>query len=163
MPPRGVDVEFVGVVVGGGHFGVQTLDLGLCFLVKPCIFLNILRANIGDVHESARFRQVRRRFERLDRRGRVNRVDEHEVGMRLFGGVGEQQLQVAIIAHAPRFGGADGIYLRHPTPTLLFGDRRWQGHACRGTDQSRLAVQWARVDAQRVVAGGNVVGQSERK
>ena len=163
VPPRGVDVEFVGIVVGGSDFGVQALDFGQRGLVKPRIFLDILRANVGDVHESARFRQVRRRFERLDRRGCVDRVDEHEIGMRLFGGVGEQQLQIAVVAHAPRFGGADGIHLRHPTPTLLFGNRRRQRYACRGADQSRLAVQRARVDAQRVVAGGNVVRQGERE
>ena len=52
VPPCGVDVEFVGVVVVGGHFGVQMLDLGLRLFVKSCIFLNILRANVGDVHES---------------------------------------------------------------------------------------------------------------
>ena len=35
VPPRGVDVEFVGIVVGGSDFGVQALDFGQRALSSP--------------------------------------------------------------------------------------------------------------------------------
>ena len=117
---------------------MQTFDLGQIGFIEIGILLDILRPNIGDVEESTGFRQIRRRFKWLDRCGRM---DQHEVGVRLLRGVFQQSPQIAVITYAPRFRGAHGIQLRHPTPTLLFGNGFRQFDAGRCADQRRLAVQ----------------------
>ena len=75
--------------------------------------------------------------------------------------VGQQQLQIAIVAHAPGFSGTDGIHLCHPAPTLLFRYCWRQFDACRCADQRGFGVQRAGIDGQRVVAGGNIVRQRQ--
>ena len=81
----------------------------------------------------------------------MNRVDEHEVGFGLVGRVRQQQLQIAVIADAPRFAGPHGIHLRHPAPPLVLGDRLRHGNARGGGDDGRLALAPVNRDGQRVV------------
>ena len=82
----------------------------------------------------------------------MNRIDEHEVGLGLLGGICQKTLQIAVIADAPRFAGPHGIHLRHPAPPLVLGDRLRHGNARGGGDDGRLALAPVHRDGQCVVA-----------
>ena len=161
VPPSGIDVERLDTVVGWRGFRVQTRHFGLVRLVEFRIFSDILRTDVRHIEKTTRFGKIRRRLQRRHRRGGVNRVDKHEIGMRFRCRVGQQQLQIAIVAHAPGFSGTDGIHLCHPAPTLLFRYCWRQFDACRCADQRGFGVQRAGIDGQRVVAGGNIVRQRQ--
>ena len=159
--PRGVDVHRLGAVVGLGHRGVQRLDLRAGRVVKRRVFGDVLRPDIGDVEESTRFRQVRRGLQRGHRGAGVDRVDEHEVGVRLLTGVGGQPLQVAVVADTPGIGRPHGVHLRHPPPTLPLTHRFGQFDAGRGDDDRGATLHAADLHVERVVSDRQVVRQRE--
>ena len=91
----------------------------------------------------------------------MNRIDEHEVGLGLLGGICQKTLQIAVIADAPRFAGPHGIHLRHPAPPLVLGDRLRHGNARGGGDDGRLALAPVNRDGQRVVAHRQIGGDGQ--
>ena len=147
--------------LAGETSACRARHFGLVRLVEFRIFSDILRTDVRHIEKTTRFGKIRRRLQRRHRRGGVNRVDKHEIGMRFRCRVGQQQLQIAIVAHAPGFSGTDGIHLCHPAPTLLFRYCWRQFDACRCADQRGFGVQRAGIDGQRVVAGGNIVRQRQ--
>ena len=94
----------------------------------------------------------------------MHRIDEHEVGTRA-GGVHQQFAQVPVVAHAPRFGGAHRIHLRHPSPALVRGEGLGYRNGCRRAQQCdvdvALAARFAIAHMQCVVADLQIVADRE--
>ncbi len=161
VPPRGIDVHRLRAVVGRHDLVVQPLHFGFALRGEPRVLRNVLRADIGDVEEASGLRQIRRRLKRLDGRGGMDRIDQHEIGVRLLCRVDEQFPQVAVVAHAPGLRGTDGIHLRHPPPALSFRHRGGRRDARRRADERGIAMPRSRFDVQGMVSHRNIVGQIE--
>ena len=159
--PRRVDIHRRGFIIACGHRGMQCIHLSAHVIRQGGVFGNVLRANVRHVEEPARFRQIRRRLERRNRRTGVNWIDEHEVGLGLLGGIRQKTLQIAVVADAPGIVGAYRIHLRHPAPALMLLNRLRHGDACGGGDDGRLAFASVNRDGQRVVTHRQVGGDGE--
>ena len=91
----------------------------------------------------------------------MNRVDEHEVRAGLGGGVGQQALQVAVIAHAPGLVGAHGVHLGHPAPTMVLGDGCRHFDMRGGVDDGGFGGAFIGGDMQGVVAHRQRAGKRD--
>ena len=160
--PCRVDVDRVRVRVVHRHAVMQVAHSGQIPLTQLLEFRDVLRADVGDVQESARLGQVRGGLERGDWRARVDRVDEHEVGAGFGGRVGGEHAQVAVVADAPRPGGTHRVHLRHPAPALLVLHCLRHGDARGGAQQRARDGALAVGERERVVAGRDVVIEAER-
>ena len=161
--PHRVPVDDLRVAVQRGHAVVQIVDLGLNRFVRGAVLLDGLGPDVGEVHEPAGHRQIRRRGQRGDRFGRVHRVDQHEIGTGAPLGVHQQRLQILEVAHAPRVRGTNRIQLGHPAPQLAALQRFRQLHAAGGADQRGVLGAAVHRHMQRVVADRHIVGDLHQR
>ena len=159
--PGFVEIHRRRVVVAVGDCIVQGVHGAAVRRVKTRVFLDILRADVGDIKEAARFGQIRRGFERRNRRARVNRIDEHEIRARLDGRVRRQAFQIAVVANAPRLVRTHRIELRHPTPARVPFEGVGQRDARRCNHQRGIGRALAGFDMQRMVADRQIGRQGQ--
>ena len=109
--------------VRGGHVG----DLG-----------DVLDPQVHRVDEPSGDRQVRRRLHRRDGLGRVQRVDQHEVGAVGAGAPGGQLAQVGEVTEPPRTLRPHRVQLGHEPPTTAVAQPGGQLQPGRGHDERAL-------------------------
>ena len=99
-------------------------------------------------------RGVGRGLHRRYRRDRVQRVEQHRVGIVFAAGPGDEVPQVTEVADAPRPARVQRVELQHPAPRP-----RRLGQGGRRDDHGDVAAELLVDQVQPVVAGRQVVGQ----
>ena len=149
--PHRVPVDPVGRVGQVGVVGVplEKLPLGRRHVGH---LADVLDPDVDRVHEPPRRRQVGRRLHRRDRRGRVERVDQDEVGPQVSPAPAGQLGQVGQVADPPRPARTHRVELGHEPPGPPVGQHGRQCEPVRCHDERRAGPTLRRLRVHRVPA-----------
>ena len=137
------------------------VDLAALLVVEQRVLRDPLQPEVDRVGEAAAGGQVGRGLHRRPRLGRVQRVDQDEVGAVGAGRPDGQVLQVGEVPDPPGLARPDAVQLRGQPPGAALPHPVRQSEPLRGDDQRHRRRPLVRAGVQGVVAQRQVAGDLE--